>query len=143
MSMAKKIKVIVETGKDLFSCFMVGENSGLTGLHGEGKTARKAIDDFYLCYEDEKAYCQEQGKEAPELEFEFIFDIGAFFSYYLINVSGFAEYAGMNASLLRQYACGLKSPTGKTIGKIREAIDKYKKDIDAGLLIDRPVPQYI
>ena len=141
--MAKKIKVIVETGKDLFSCFMVGKDSGLAGLHGDGKSARKAIDDFYLCYEEEKQYFQEQGKEAPDLEFEFIFDIGAFFSYYLINVTGFAEYAGMNASLLRQYACGLKSPSKNTIGKIRDAIDKYKKDIDAGLLIDRPVPQYI
>ena len=141
--MAKKIKVIVETGKDLFSCFMVGEDAGLTGLHGDGKTARKAIDDFCLCYAEEKQYFQEQGKEMPNLEFEFIFDIGAFFSYYMINVTAFAEYAGMNASLLRQYACGLKSPTKNTIGKIRDAIDKYKKDIDAGLLIDRPVPQYI
>ena len=86
---------------------------------------------------------KEQGKEMPNLEFEFIFDIGAFFSYYMINVTAFAEYAGMNASLLRQYACGLKSPTKNTIGKIRDAINKYKKDIDAGLLIDRPVPQYI
>jgi hypothetical protein len=49
----------------------------------------------------------------------------------------------MNPSLLRQYACGLKSPTKATIGKIRDAIERYKKDIDAGRLIDRPVPQYI
>ena len=141
--MAKKIKVIVETGKDLFSCFMVGKNIGLTGLVGDGKTARKAIDDFRLCYEEEKQYSKEQGREVPNLEFEFIFDIGAFFSYYMINVSAFAKFAGINASLLRQYACGLKSPTKNTIGKIREAIDKYKMDIDAGILIDRPVPQYI
>lgn len=143
MTMAKKIDVIVETGRDLFSCFMVGETDGLTGLHGDGKTARKAIADFYLCYEEEKQFCKEQGMEVPELEFNFIFDIGAFFSYYLINITAFAEYAGMNASLLRQYACGLKSPTKVTINRVRNAIDKYKKDIDAGLLIDRPVPQYI
>lgn len=143
MSMARKINVIVETGRDLFSCFMVGEVDGLTGLHSDGKTARKAVSDFYFCYEEEKQYCKEQGMEAPELEFEFIFDIGAFFSYYFINVTAFADYAGMNASLLRQYACGLKSPTKATISKIREAIERYKKDIDAGLLIDRPVPQYI
>ena len=141
--MAKKIKVIVETGKDLFSCFMVGEDAGLTGLHGDGKTARKAIDDFYSCYEEEKKDLREKGIEAPDLEFRFIFDIGAFFSYYMINVSAFAAYAGMNASLLRQYACGLKSPTKATIKKVKDAIEKYKKDIDAGLLIDRPVPQYI
>jgi len=141
--MAKKIQVIVETGKDMFACLMVGKHDGLTGLHGDGKTARKAINDFYQCYEEERQFCQEEGREAPELEFEFIFDIGAFFSYYLINVSAFAEYAGINASLLRQYACGLKSPTKATIDKIRIAIDNYKKDIAAGLLIDRPVPQYI
>ena len=141
--MAQKIKVIVETGKGLFSCFMVGKDVGLTGLHGDGKTARKAIDDFYLCYEEEKQYCRERGKEVPDLEFKFIFDIGAFFSFYMINVSAFAAYAGMNASLLRQYACGLKSPTKATITKVKDAIEKYKKDIDAGFLIDRPVPQYI
>ncbi len=141
--MAQKIKVIVETGKDLFSCFMVGEDARLTVIHGDGKTARKAIEDFYVCYEEEKQDCIEKGKEVPDLEFKFIFDIGAFFSYYMINVSAFAAYAGMNASLLRQYACGLKSPAKPTIKKIKDAIDKYKKDIDAGLLIDRPVPQYI
>lgn len=143
MNMAKKIQVIVETGKDMFACFMAGEHDGYTGLHGDGKTARKAISDFCQCYEEEKQFCLDEGKEAPELEFEFVFDIGAFFSYYLINVSAFAEYAGMNASLLRQYACGLKSPTKATIDKIRAAIDNYKKDIAAGLLIDRPVHQYI
>ena len=110
---------------------------------GDGKTARKAIDDFYFCYEEEKKDLREKGIEAPDLEFRFIFDIGAFFSYYMINVSAFAAYAGMNASLLRQYACGLKSPTKATIKKVKDAIEKYKKDIDAGILIDRPVPQYI
>ena len=143
MSMAKKIQVIVETGKDMFACFMVGEHDGITGLHGDGKTARKAISDFYLCYEEEKQFCQSEGKDVPDLEFEFTFDIGAFFSYYLINVSAFAQYAGMNASLLRQYACGLKSPTKATIDKIRTAVENYKKDIAAGLLIDRPVLQYV
>lgn len=141
--MEKKIKVIVETGKDMFACFMVGEHNGITGLHGDGKTARKAIDDFYLCYEEEKTYCREQGIEIPELEFEFMFDIGAFFSYYMINVTAFAEYAGMNASLLRQYACGIKLPNKNTISKISSVIDRYKMDIDSGILIDRPVPQYI
>ena len=143
MSMAKKIQVIVETGKDMFSCFMTGEHDGLAGLHGDGKTARKAISSFFQCYEEERQLCQAERKDIPEFAFEFFFDIGAFFSYYLINVSAFAEYAGMNASLLRQYACGLKSPSKATIAKIRAAVDNYKKDIAAGLLIERPVPQYI
>ena len=141
--MAKKIKVIVETGKDMFACFMVGEHDGINGLVGDGKTARKAIEDFYTCYEEEKAYCREEGKNIPELEFEFIFDGGAFFSYYMINVTAFAAYVGMNASLLRQYACGIKSPTKATIERIQKYIDSYKEAIDTGVLIDKPVPQYI
>lgn len=138
-----KIKVIVETGKDGFACFMVGDPKDMTGLTGFSKTARKAIDDFYLCYEEEKQWCREQGKQEPQLEFEFVFDIGAFFSYYCINVTAFAQYAGINPSLLRQYACGLKSPSKQTITKLREHIDKYRQDIGTGLLIDRPVLQYI
>ena len=59
------------------------------------------------------------------------------------NVTAFAEYAGMNASLLRQYACGIKLPNKNTISKISSVIDRYKMDIDSGILIDRPVPQYI
>lgn len=141
--MERKIKVIVETGKDMFSCFMVGEHDGITGLIGTGKTARKAIDNFYLCYEEEKQWCKEDGREIPVLDFDFIFDIGAFFNYYFINVSAFAQYAGINASLLRQYACGVKSPSQKTISKVQEAIDHFRKDIDAGILIDRPVLQYV
>ena len=137
------IKVIVETGKDGFSCFMAGHPEEITGLVGTGKTARKAVADFYVCYEEEKESCRKDGRKEPELEFEFIFDIGAFFSYYCINVTAFAEYSGMNASLLRQYACGLKTPSKQTIEKLRGLIDKFKKDIGAGLLIDRPVLQYI
>ena len=141
--MAMKIKVMVETGRDLFSCFMVGADDLDFGLHGDGKSARKAIEDFYLARDEMKAFFEKQGKSFPELDFEFIFDIGAYFSYYFINVTAFAEYAGMNASLLRQYACGLKSPAQKTIDKVRGAVDKFIRDIDAGHLIDRPVPQYL
>ena len=128
---------------ELVQGFMAGEYEGIPLLIGDGKTARKAVEDFKLCYEEEKEYLRKEGKEIPELEFEFIFDVGAFFSYYMINVTAFAAYAGMNASFLRQYACGLKSPTKTTINKISTFIDRYKKDIDAGHLIDRPVPQYI
>ena len=48
----------------------------------------------------------------------------------------------MNASLLRQYAAGIKVPQGKSLEKIREGIAKVKGDIDAGVLIDKPVLQY-
>jgi len=141
--MARKIKVVVETGRDLFSCFMIGAGDLGFGLHGDGKTARSAIQDFCLARDEMRAFYEKQGKDFPELEFDFMFDVGAFFSYYPINVTAFAEYSGMNASLLRQYACGLKKPAQKTIDKVRDAVGNFIRDIDAGRLIDRPVPQYI
>lgn len=141
--MARKIKVLVETGRDLFACFMTGADDLGFGIHGDGKTARKAIEDFCLARDEMKAFYQKEGKAFPELEFDFVLDVGAFFSYYPINVTAFAEYAGMNASLLRQYACGLRTPTEKSIKKITAAINQFVSDISAGRLIDRPVLQYI
>ncbi len=106
--MVKKVDVIVETGKDLFSCFLSNDSSDIgIGLCGDGKTVQAAIEDFYVCYEEARQDFKENGKVFPNVEFRFIFDVGAFFSYYPISISAFAKYIGMNASLLRQYAAGI------------------------------------
>lgn len=141
--MARKVTVVVETGKDLFSCFMAKDSGDLDfGICGDGKTVQAAIDDFYLCRDEMKQFAEEQGKEFPNLEFHFVFDVGAFFNYYPLSISAFARYIDMNASLLRQYAAGIKTPRGKSLEKIRNGIAKVKGDIDAGMLIDRPVLEY-
>ena len=142
--MARKVTVVVETGKDLFSCFLAKDSEGLGfGLCGDGKTAQAAIEDFYVCRDEAIQDFKEQGKEFPDLDFHFVFDVGAFFNYYPISITAFAKYIGMNASLLRQYAAGIKMPQGKSLEKIRQGIAKVKGDLDAGVLIDRPVLQYV
>ena len=141
--MARKITVVVERGKDLFSCFMSGVDDLPVAIFGDGNTARKAMDDFLASYEAMKIYCREQGSDLPELEFDFVMDVGAFLDYYPINITSFAKYIGMNPSLLRQYASGLKTPREKNLEKIREGILKVSKDIAAGHLIGKPVPQYV
>ena len=139
-----KIEVIVETGKDGFGCFMsnrsMGQKYAVTGM---GKTARAAMADFCAGWEDMKGYIRESGKTVPDYEFCFVMDVGAFLNYYPINVTSFANYIGMNASLLRQYATGIKVPKAKSLEKIRAGIEQLSNDIAAGQLIDRPVPQYI
>lgn len=141
--MYKDVKVIVETGKDLYSCFIANSDDMELGIYGTGKTVRKAIKDFEEAYEEMKSYYSESGKEFPELRFEYVFDVGAFFNYYPINITAFAEYVGMNASLLRQYASGIKAPTEKTLKRIKNGIEKVSSDIGNGLLTDRPVTQYV
>ena len=84
--MVKKVDVIVETGKDLFSCFLSNDSSDIgIGLCGDGKTAQADIEDFY----------------------------------------------------------GIKVPQAKSLKRIRQGIAKIKGDLDAGLLIDKPVLQYV
>ena len=139
----RKITVIVETGKELFSCFMSGADDLDFSIVGDGKTASRAIEDFKVSVEEMRAFYQERGKMFPELEFEFVLDVGAFFDYYPINITAFAERIGMNASQLRQYARGLRTPKASTLAKIRDGIQQVAKDIAAGHLIDKPVLQYV
>lgn len=142
--MVKEITVVVETGKDLFACFMSRKSQeGLNfGIHGDGKTAKAAIDDFLLARDEMKELYNEQGEEFPDMEFRFVFDVGAFFSYYPLSITAFAKYIGMNASLLRQYASGLKEPKGKSLERIRQGIQKVVGDISADALITKPVLAY-
>lgn len=141
--MATKKTVVVETGKDLFSCF-ISKNSDLPfQIVGDGKTVRSAMEDFRQSVAEMKSYYEEIGKPFPDMEFEFVFDVGAFLNYYPINVTAFAEYIGMNTSLLRQYASGLKTPKEKNLERIKAGIRQIAKDIAAGHLIDKPVLQYV
>lgn len=59
------------------------------------------------------------------------------------NVTAFAKYIGMNASLLRQYASGKRSPKLKSLTKIRDGLQKFKNDINVGTLIEKPVLDYV
>ena len=141
--MARKVTVVVESGKDYYSCFMTGADDLKFGLIGDGKTVRAAMEDLLMADKEMREFYEEEGKEYPDLEVHVVFDVGAFFNYYPLSITAFAKYIGMNASLLRQYAAGIKSPQGKSLEKIRQGIAKVKGDIDTGLLIDKPVLQYV
>ena len=86
---------------------------------------------------------KEEGVTLPEIEFDFRFDVGSFFDYYPIDVTAFAKYIGMNASLLRQYVTGLRDPKEETIRRIREGIDKLSRDLGKNLMVERPPASYV
>ena len=65
--MARKVTVVVESGKDLYSCFMTGTDDLTFGLIGDGKTAKAAMEDFLIAdkemrefYEIGRASCRER-----------------------------------------------------------------------------------
>lgn len=141
--MPRIINVIIEKASDKnYSCFME-EDVDKWSVYGVGSSVQNTIDDFYSGLKDAKDSMEEEGKEMPELKFRFLMDVGSIFDYYPINVTAFAKYIGMNASLLRQYASGKRAPKEKALAKIRAGLQKLKDDINVGTLIERPVLDYV
>ena len=108
-----------------------------------GRTAREAMDDMYVAVREYKEMKAEEGKEFPDVEFDFRFDVGSFFDYYPIDITAFAKYIGMNASVLRQYVTGIREPKEATIKRIREGINKLSEDLGMNLMVDRPPVSYV
>lgn len=143
--MKAKRLVIVERGKGKrnFSCFAT-ESVGKYGLAGYGPTARDAMKDLEVAVQESRVLAREAGEDFPdEIEFEFRFDIGAFFDYYPLDVTSVAHYIGINASVLRQYVTALREPRQAQIDKIREGISRLSEDLGSGLMVDKPVTSYI
>ena len=74
---------------------------------------------------------KKEGTEIPAtIEISFKYDIPSFFNYFdFLNVSKFAEFAGINESRMRAYKSGLAYPGEKTTRKIMKAIETIGKEI--------------
>lgn len=116
-------KVIIEKSTDgTYSAYME-ELFPDFGLAGYGATAKEAIDDFFIAFNDTKAYLEREGKSMPELSFTFSYDLQSFFSYFsYLNISKVGEKSGISPSLMRQYASGSAKASQKQYDKIRGAI---------------------
>lgn len=73
---------------------------------------------------------EEKSKQLPDYEFELVVDVQEFFEINnFINISTLAEYIGMNPSLLRQYAKGIKFPSIKQVSRIEKGIKEIGKQL--------------
>ena len=126
-----KVTAIMEKAKDgHYSCYVEDDLPGF-GLSGFGDTAEAAKKDMMNAYQEIKKM-QEEGKEVPELEFVYKYDIQSFFDYFsFLNVTKVAEIAGINPSLMRQYTSGVANAGQKQYDKIRVAIGKISKELSA------------
>ena len=64
-------------------------------------------------------------------ELVFYIDIPSLFEWFsgILSKSGVSKLTGMNASLIRQYASGIKSPSRKQAGKIEEALHNLGREL--------------
>lgn len=117
-----------------YSCFVEEDLPGF-GLAGHGETAAEAKADMLSAYEDMKEMFAEEGKEIPELEFTYKYDMQSFFNYFsFLNVTKVGELAGINSSLLRQYVSGAAMAGEKQYEKVRNCVQKIAKELSAAIL---------
>ncbi|MCM1072170.1 MAG: pilus assembly protein HicB [Alistipes timonensis] len=128
--MKEVVTVIVEKASDGgYACFVKEEFDGF-GLAGYGDTAKEAIADLSICYQEMKELMAEEGKTVPEMEFVYQYDLQSFFNYFsFLNISKVGELAKINPSLLRQYASGTANAGQKQYDKIRNAINHIIRDL--------------
>lgn len=128
--MKQTATIIVEKASDGgFSCYVEEDFDGF-GLSGYGDTAKEAIDDLMLAYEETREMRESEGEPTPELDFVFRYDMQSFFDFFsYLNISRVGELAGINSSLLRQYASGTAKAGQKQYDKIRNAVQHIVKDL--------------
>lgn len=140
----KELVAIVERGKgkNNYSCFCP-EKVGKYHLAGYGKNSREAMDDIYVTIKEFKDMAAEEGDEFPDVKLRFIFDVGAFFDYYPLDVTATAKYIGVTPSVLRRYVAAIREPKAEQLAKIKQGIHKLTEDLALGLMIDRPPVSYV
>ncbi len=134
--MSTKVTVNVEkdSGSKSFSCYMVDKFPDFH-LAGYGNSAKQAIDDMLVAMNEIRELLSEEGKQMPELEFEYHYDIGSFFDYFsYLNVGGVAKKAGVNASLMRQYVMGIHKPSPKRKQQILDCLHDISKELQSAVI---------
>ncbi len=129
-----KVHVIIERGADgTFDANMEFVKTVPFGLLGQGKNVADTIADFYNSYGEIQAMYKAEGKECPQLEFEFKYDVPSFLQYYAyaFTLAGLERITGVNQKQLGHYISGFRKPSEKTARKIEEKIKEFAKEIES------------
>jgi len=102
-----KQTVIIESGADgTFSAFAPDMQNVPVGT---GATVEETVRDFLACIGEMRDVYREDGRPVPdelEADFDFRYDVPSLFAAFpFLNMSRTAEAMGINASVMRRYAC--------------------------------------
>ena len=119
----RTVQLIVEKNKDGFW----GQLAEFSDVFCQGET----LDELKAnCNEAYELYCETTQQKAEKLGFEIVVDLTQFFELNdYINISKLANRIGINQSLLRQYAKGLKYPSIKQVEKIQRTVQKVGEEL--------------
>lgn len=128
-----KIKAIVEKGSDGLYSIYSEDHFGNSYFGGFGDSVSKAKDDFVESIREAINEQLSEGQKVPDIDgisVEYRYDIPSFFNQFdFLNVSKFAEFAGINESKMRAYKSGASFPGEKTTQKIITAAHKIGEEL--------------
>ena len=126
-----KAIAIIERGNDGTYSVFIESNNVPFGAIGDGKTVAEAIADFNNSIDEIRAYYAEEGKEFPDLEFEFKYDTASFLQQYAyaFTLAGLERITGVNQRQLSHYITGVRKPSAKTTQKIENRLHEFGAEI--------------
>lgn len=119
-----KVNIIIEKGKGE----LWGRIEGSEFLVSCGKDLAEVTDNMKTLLADYIAHegtTDKRWKKAVigSINFGYVYDTQSFFeSFDFLNISAIAKAAGINQSLLRQYAKGIKHPSAERIRVIEKTV---------------------
>lgn len=128
--MSTKIEVIIERSSDGLFAAYAEEMIGNFGLAGYGDSVEEALEDFQVSVDEMNEFRQQDGLPVVNVEIIPKYDIESFFDRFnYLNISRVAEKAGINPSLMRQYASGVVKAGQKQYDKIRNAVSCIAQEL--------------
>ncbi len=128
----KVVAFVEKGGRKSFSCRLDKTISKCMAI-GYGNTAREAIDD--LAVSCREAYEMSKDETFLNLEIEYRFDVGSLFDYYgFLNIEGVASLVGISASVLRQYASGVRQPREDKLRMIEDGLKQASEQLQRVVL---------
>ncbi len=137
-----KINIIIEKGKNEFW----GRIEGFEFLPvTTGANIAEIEENLRMLIAD---YIEHEGQndkrwkqvDAGKITFDLHYDLRAFFDEYkFLNVSSIADLAGINPSLVRQYAKGIKYPSTAQAKKVEAVIHDLAKKLNRVSLVGSTV----
>ena len=126
-----KILVTIERAKD--GSFWCQTEKAIHGgyLTATGKTVQEAKEDLAECLAEAKENLEAEGKVLPDVEFTYKYDLQSFFNYFsFLNITDIAKRSGVNPSLMRQYASGVKNAGERTYKRLSTCVQSIVRELE-------------
>ena len=132
--MSMKVSALIERTENGYYSIACDGKIGNFCLGGFGDSVKDAKADFdSIVKEAQDSYIKEHGElpdELKEVEVEYRYDLQSFFNYFnWINISKFAQAAGINESKMRQYKTGKAFASERTKNTIESTIHKMSEEL--------------